>query len=98
MTDWESGLARLGLFAGVMPRAIGAVRNAGHGDPASGVPAADCGARAVGETAIDEFFIAINSVIRGSVTSPITRGSRPAVRICSAAARMRRRRGSSAAA
>lgn len=64
MTDWESGLARLGLFAGVMPRAIGAVRNAGHGDPASGVPAADCGARAVGETAIDEFFIAINSVIR----------------------------------
>ena len=64
MTDWESGLARLGLFAGVMPRAIGAVRNAGHGDPASGVPAAGCGARAVGETAIDEFFIAINSVIR----------------------------------
>nr|WP_064570986.1 alpha/beta hydrolase [Gordonia sp. LAM0048] len=64
MIDWESGAARLGLFAKVVPRAIGSSRAAGRGDPEAGVPAADCGPRMVGETAVDELFIAINSVIR----------------------------------
>ncbi|MGV9712868.1 alpha/beta hydrolase [Gordonia sp. NPDC003424] len=64
MIDWESGLARVGLFADVLPRAIASSRVAGRGDAATGLPAADRGARAVGETAIDELFIAVNSVIR----------------------------------
>ncbi|MCH5644646.1 alpha/beta fold hydrolase [Gordonia sp. ABSL49_1] len=64
MTDWESAFARVGLFAGVLPRAVGSARNAGQGDAPAGIPPAGCGPRAVGETAIDEFFIAVNSVIR----------------------------------
>ena len=57
MIDWESGAARLGLFAKVLPRAIGSSRAAGRGDPATGVPPADCGPRMVGETAVDELGV-----------------------------------------
>lgn len=64
MPDWETGRARAELFASVLPRAVLSARNAGRGDPASGIPASPVGVRAVGETVIDEFFIAINSVIR----------------------------------
>ncbi|MBD0861043.1 alpha/beta hydrolase family protein [Gordonia sp. zg691] len=64
MIDWESGAARLGLFAGVLPRAVGSSRAAGRGDPDAGIPPANCGPRMIGETAVDELFIAINSVIR----------------------------------
>lgn len=64
MIDWSTGAARLGLFAGVLPRAIASTRHAGRGDVTAGVPPTSAGARAIGETALDEFFIAINSVIR----------------------------------
>ncbi|ATD72051.1 MULTISPECIES: alpha/beta hydrolase family protein [Gordonia] len=64
MIDWETERARLGLFAGVLPRAIGSSIAAGRGNPETGIPAAGCGPRQVGETAIDELFIAVNSVIR----------------------------------
>ncbi|WP_439029858.1 alpha/beta hydrolase family protein [Gordonia terrae] len=64
MIDWESGAARIGLFAGVLPRAVGSSRAAGRGDPTAGIPPADFGPRMVGETAVDELFIAVNSVIR----------------------------------
>jgi len=64
LIDWETELARVGLFAGVLPRAIGSSAEARRGNPETGIPAAGFGPRLVGETAIDELFIAVNSVIR----------------------------------
>lgn len=64
MTDWETNRARLQLFTSVMPRALGSAGAARRGDPARGVPPSLPGPRVVGESAIDELFIAINSVTR----------------------------------
>ena len=64
MTDWETSRARLELFTSVMPRAVGSARAARRGDPPRGVPPSARGARIVGESMIDEFFIAVNSVTR----------------------------------
>ncbi|WLP89595.1 alpha/beta hydrolase family protein [Gordonia sp. NB41Y] len=64
MIDWGTGVARAGLFASVLPRAVASARIAGRGRPDAGVPPSAVGPRVVGESALDEFFIAINSVIR----------------------------------
>lgn len=63
MIDWETARARLGLFAEVLPRAVGSSRAVVGGDPAAGIPPG-CTPRMVGETAVDELFIAVNSVTR----------------------------------
>lgn len=64
MIDWSTGAARLGLFASVLPRAVASARIAGRGDAVAGVPPSAHSPRVFGETAIDELFIAINSVTR----------------------------------
>lgn len=64
MTGWDITRARLGLFAEVMPRAVASARAARAGDNELGIPASAVRPRTVGESAIDELFVAINSVVR----------------------------------
>ncbi len=54
----------MGLFANVMPRAVASARSAGRGNSRLGIPPSKIGPRAVGESAVDELFVALNSVMR----------------------------------
>lgn len=57
-------MARVGLFANIVPRAVASARAAGRGHATLGIPPSKVGARTVGESAVDELFVAINSVLR----------------------------------
>ncbi|MFT4125009.1 MAG: abhydrolase domain-containing 18 [Gordonia sp. (in: high G+C Gram-positive bacteria)] len=64
MTDWGLLGTRLSLFGAVLPRALASTWIAARGDTEAGVPPSRRGPLVVGETAIDELFIAINAVTR----------------------------------
>ncbi|MFZ2241301.1 MAG: alpha/beta hydrolase family protein [Gordonia amarae] len=64
MKSWETGFSRAYMFAEVVPRSLRSARIAHIRDTRSGRPRSGWGPRAVGETVFDEFFIAINSVLR----------------------------------
>jgi pimeloyl-ACP methyl ester carboxylesterase len=62
--SWEAGFSRAFMFAEVVPRSLRSARIAHIRDTRSGRPRSGWGPRAVGETVFDEFFIALNSVLR----------------------------------
>jgi pimeloyl-ACP methyl ester carboxylesterase len=64
LKSWETGFSRAYMFAEVVPRSLRSARIAHIRDTRSGRPRSGWGPRAVGETVFDEFFIAINSVLR----------------------------------
>jgi len=64
LTIWDTTVARVGLFANVVPRAVASARAAKNGDERLGIPPSKVGARTVGESAVDELFVALNSVLR----------------------------------
>lgn len=64
LSKWDTTVARVGLFANVMPRAVASARAAARGSDRLGIPPSKVGARTVGESAVDELFVAINSIVR----------------------------------
>lgn len=60
----DSSLTRLSLLAEVVPRAVVSARSASRRPPNRSIPASSFGARTVGESALDEFFIAAFSMLR----------------------------------
>lgn len=63
MIDWSAAVLRAGLFAEILPRAIGSARAASRGNDDLGIPPSQYRPRIVGESALDEFFIALNSIL-----------------------------------
>ncbi|MCZ4553050.1 alpha/beta fold hydrolase [Gordonia rubripertincta] len=61
---FESSLTRLSLIAEVMPRAVVSARTASRRPPHRSIPPSSFGVRTVGESALDEFFIAAFSMVR----------------------------------
>lgn len=64
---WErtdSARTRLGLLAGILPRAVGSAVAASRRSEDHEVPASSLGPRQVGETALDELFIAGSALVR----------------------------------
>ena len=61
---FDSSLTRMSLLAEVLPRAVLSSRSASHRAAATGIPPSAFGVRQVGETALDEFFIAGFSLLR----------------------------------
>jgi len=64
LSSWDVARARMGLFAEIMPRAVRSAKVASHGDDVRGIPPSLVRPRSVGESALDEFFVAVNSVVR----------------------------------
>lgn len=63
MIDWGAAVLRAGLFAEILPRAIGSARQASIGNDELGIPPSQYRPRIVGESALDEFFIALNAIL-----------------------------------
>ena len=64
MKAGETGFSRAYMFAEVVPRSLRSARIAHIRDTPQRSSPVGMGTRAVGETVFDEFFIAINSVLR----------------------------------
>ncbi|WP_020105628.1 alpha/beta fold hydrolase [Nocardia sp. 348MFTsu5.1] len=79
MTRVESSLTRLGLLAEVMPRAIFSAHSASRRPVSPLIPVSRFGPRTVGESALDELFIAAFSMVR---SVPETRQVEEFVREC----------------
>jgi pimeloyl-ACP methyl ester carboxylesterase len=78
-TRLESSMTRLSLLAEVMPRAISSAHSASRRPASRLIPASSFGPRTVGESALDEFFIAAFSMLR---TVPDERQVKEYVRQC----------------